>query len=584
MINFLARDKEYDRLWKIIEEKKYLSKDRFREILKIAKNEGRSVSEILFEDTDISAEKILPVLARFFKVPAVKLREKVISPEVLGLISKEVAEQHAVIVFKKIKEVIQVAAVNPGNNQTIDFIRQKTKLKPKVFITTPEDIKQALRRYKTEIGEDFARIIKAGIAEALATHETAEKIAQHVPIIRMVDNIIEKALTAKASDIHFEPYTDKVVIRFRIDGLLKKIVELPKAMLEPLVTRLKIMANLKIDEHRAPQDGRLKFKFNEQEVAVRVSVVPTLYGGKVVLRLLDMEEKQFTLRKLGLNNADFKTMKNEIRKTQGLILVTGPTGSGKTTTLYSLLRMLNREEVNICTIEDPIEYGIEGINQTQVNPSSGLTFLSGLRSLLRQDPNVIMVGEIRDLETANMAVNAAMTGHLVLSTLHTNNAFLGIQRLIEMGIEPYLGASVINIIIGQRLVRKVCPFCKSRKISGEKLLEKYGAQFEIEAVFNKLKKSGHLPADKFPSLKEVQFAHGKGCPKCSQTGYKGRIGIYEILKMDKELYETIIKSPLAESIKKTALQKGVLTMAEDGLLKVFLGRTTFEEVLRVTKE
>ncbi len=585
MLNFIFKNNQQKELWKALEGKNYLSREQFNQAVQTAERENRHITEVLFEDENLPKEKLLQSFSQAYNAPAVLLKEKVISPEVLKLIPKEVAEQHQVIVFKKIKNIINVALINPENVQTLEFIKKKTGFDPVVFITTPEDIEYALKKYKSEIKAEFKKIIHDSTKETLAIHETAEKMAQHVPTIKMVNTIIEQALGSNASDIHLEPSTDKITVRFRVDGLLKKIVDLPKEVLPPLVTRIKLLANLKIDEHRLPQDGRFKFTYKEREVAIRVSAIPTLHGTKIVMRLLDIKEKPFTLLSLGLNSKDLKTVKREITKPQGLILVTGPTGSGKTTTLYSILRMLNNEKVNICTIEDPIEYGIEGINQTQINPNAGLVFANGLKSLLRQDPDIIMVGEIRDVETADLAINAAMTGHLVFSTLHTNNAFLAIQRLVEMGIQPFLAASVSNLIIGQRLVRKLCPSCKSSRGSQEKVIEKYGSLFDLEGVFAKLKRLGLWPKIyKNQTLKSVKFFHALGCPNCSETGYKGRVGIYEVLTIEENLYNQILMDSSQKEIKKQALKQDVLTMTEDGLLKVFSGRTTFEELIRVTKE
>jgi len=499
------------------------------------------------------------------------------------MIPKEIAEQHSIIVFKKIENVINVATTNPDNLQTIEFVKRKTGFEPKVYITTPQDIEHALKRYKSEITEEFDRIIKESISNTLAKKESAEKLAQDVPIIKMVNNIIEQALNRSSSDIHFEPSSPKIIIRFRIDGMLKKVVELPKEVLPPLETRIKIMSNLKIDEHNVPQDGRFKYAYKDREVAVRVSVIPTLNGAKIVMRLLDVKERQFNLSKLGLNQRDLQIVKREIQKPYGMILVTGPTGSGKTTTLYSMIRILNKEAVNICTIEDPIEYGIEGINQTQINPTAGLTFANGLRSLLRQDPNILMVGEIRDVETADIAVNTAMTGHLVLSTLHTNNSFLAIQRMIEMGVEPFLTASVVNLIISQRLVRKICTNCKRTASSKQRLLERYRTHFDIEGTFKKLKKMKLLSPGQNKSAEDIRYYQGKGCAKCSYTGYQGRIGIYEVLRVDQIIYDAILKDHSADAIEKIAKKQNFLSMTEDGLLKVFTGVTTFEELLRVAK-
>lgn len=583
MISFtITSENPHSQLWNLLEKEKKFSKEQFKDALKQARKEDRHITEVLFEKNHMPSEKLLFAFSEYFNVPPVILKNRFISPYILNLIPKEVAEEHSVIIFKKIKNIINVATVNPENTQTIEFIKKKTGLEPKIFITTPDDIGHALKKYKSEITTEFAKIINDTINETLALHDTAEKMAQYVPIIKIVDTIIERGLIQGASDIHFEPKTDNIIIRFRIDGMLHRIVELPIEILPPMVTRLKIMANLKIDEHRLPQDGRFRFIFNDRGVDIRVSAVPTLHGTKIVLRLLDPKEKNFSLQKLGFNQKDFLSVKQEMNKPHGMILVTGPTGSGKTTTLYTLLRMLNKEDVNICTIEDPIEYGVDGINQTQINPVAGLTFANGLRSLLRQDPNIIMVGEIRDTETADMSVNAAMTGHLVLSTLHTNNAFLAIQRLTEMGVQPFLAASVINLIIAQRLVRKICPHCKSKSHITEKVIAEYKSFFNLEDVFLKLKKLNLIHG--YQSLFNLKFSHAKGCAKCNGTGYRGRIGIYEILKINDDLNKVILQNPYQEPIKKEALRQGVLTILEDGVLKVLNGQTTFEEVMRVTKE
>lgn len=584
LFSFTLTDNPYRKLGKMLEKEKILAKDHFKEAFERAKKENRAITEIIFEKENLPPDKLLSVFTHYFRLPAVALREKVIDPTVLNLIPKEVAEHGAVIIFKKIKKIIYVATTNPENKLVFNFIKKKTGFEPKIFLTTPKDLQTGLKKYKTEIATEFEKIIQESTNQVLSLHENPEKLAQIVPTIKMVDTIIEQALLQNASDIHIEPILEKISVRYRIDGIMQKIVALPKEILPPVVTRIKILANLKIDEHRLPQDGRFKFNFSDRPVAIRVSVMPTMNGAKVVLRLLDVKEKQFSLRRLGLNPRDLVSVKKEISKPHGLILVTGPTGSGKTTTLYAILRLLNKEGVNICTIEDPIEYGLEGINQTQINPAAGLTFASGLRSLIRQDPDIIMVGEIRDLETAEMAVNAAMTGHLVLSTLHTNSAFLVIQRLIEMGVKPFLAASVINVVMGQRLVRRICRYCKSQRGSTEKILAQYQGYFDLENTLTKLKRLNLLPLVGFNSLSEIKFTHGKGCPKCHGTGYLGRVGIYEILKNDQNLYQTILKDPTAAAIKNEALKHDLLTMTEDGLLKIFKGLTTFEEVLRVTKE
>ncbi|MFC1687413.1 GspE/PulE family protein [Patescibacteria group bacterium] len=582
MISILSSDSKNDQLWKRVNKDNVVSKDAFKQAAREAKKDDRHIIEVLADQHASHHDKLLPAFSDIFALPAIKLRRRMIAPYVIKLIPKEVAEQHSVVIFKKIKNDIYVAVTNPDNHQIIEFIKKKTGMSPKIFITTPTDISHALKHYHSEISTEFSQIIKDSTEKALAVHDTAEKMAQFVPIIRIVNTIIERAIAQKASDIHFEPNSHVIHIRFRVDGLLSKIVELPKEILPPLVTRLKIMGRLKIDEHRAPQDGRFTFRFNQNEIAVRISIIPTLNGSKAVLRLLDTREQQFSLAGLGFNQRDLKIVKKEIEKPHGMILVTGPTGSGKTTTLYSLLRMLNKDHVNISTIEDPIEYGLEGVNQMQINPIAGLTFASGLRSLLRQDPNILMVGEIRDTETADMALNSAMTGHLVLSTLHTNSAFLAIQRLIEMGIQPFLATSVTNLIIGQRLVRKICTHCKSVFRSSEKATSLYESIFNFPEIFKKFRKLNLV--SKNASHIDGTYSYGRGCDKCNGTGFRGRIGIYEVMSIDPDISSEIMKNPVSENIQRLAQKRGTLTINEDGILKVFNGQTTFAEVMRVTKE
>ncbi len=573
-------DSRYSSLWKQLEKERSLTKEQFKEALQRAKREDRHLAEILFTSTAMAQDRLLTILSDYFKMPSVVLREKVISPYILNLIPKDVAQQHNVIVFKKIKNTVHVATTQPGNEQTIEFIKRKTGLEPEVFLTTPDDIEHALKKYSTEITTEFAKIIEDSLRETIGARDTAEQLAQHVPIIQMVNTIIERALTRGASDIHMEPTEDKVVVRYRIDGLLNKVVDLPIELLPPLVTRLKLLANLKIDEHRTAQDGRFSYEFNNRAVAVRVSAIPTLHGTKMALRLLDAKQKQFTLRSLGFNQRDYSVVKQQMTKPHGMILVTGPTGSGKTTSLYTILGLLNKETVNICTIEDPIEYGLDGISQTQINPGAGLTFANGLRSLLRQDPNIIMVGEIRDAETADIAVNAAMTGHLVLSTLHTNTAFQAVQRLVEMGVQPFLTASVVNLIVGQRLVRKVCRFCATTSRLSPRLIEQYAAHLDLAAAIARLQEVKLLPD--VTSLNQLTLTSGAGCAKCGDTGYQGRVGIYELLNVDDRLHQEIVKQQSPEAIERAALAQGSLTMRQDGILKALSGLTTLDEIIRVT--
>ncbi len=570
----------YTPLWKELQKERSLTKEQFREALNRAKREDRHLAEILFTTTALAQDRLLEILSEFFQTPSVILREKVISPYVLNLIPKDVAQQHNVVIFKKIKNVIHVATTQPDNQQTIEFIRKKTGFEPEVFLTTPDDIDHALQKYSTEITTEFAKIIEDSLHETVGASDTAEQLAQHVPIIQMVNTIIDRALTRGASDIHIEPTDDQVVVRYRIDGLLSKVVDLPIELLPPLITRVKLLANLKIDEHRMAQDGRFSFNFNNRDVAVRVSALPTLHGTKMVLRLLDAKQKQFNLRSLGFNQRDLAILKEQLTKPHGMLLVTGPTGSGKTTTLYTALGLLNKETVNICTIEDPIEYGLPGISQTQINPTAGLTFATGLRSLLRQDPNIIMVGEVRDPDTADIAVNAAMTGHLVLSTLHTNSAFQSIQRLVEMGVQPFLTASVVNLVIGQRLVRKICRYCGTQTKLSPRVMEQYSQYIDVAGAIARLQEVKLLP--EVTALSQLTLTRGAGCAKCGGTGYLGRVGIYELFEVDDVIHEEIIKHQDPEAIKRAAVQRGALTLREDGVLKALSGLTTLDEVIRVT--
>lgn len=582
MLNFITTNKEYQKLWKIFAKKKLLAKSKYKEAVIQAKKEDKHLAEIILADDSLADEKVLEAISKFYRLPYVLLRSKVISPRTINLLPKEISEQHNVVVFKKIRNKIYIAAITPDVRRIAEFVRKKTGFEPTAFITTKKDIKHALKKYKRNIKEDFDIILNRSIREALDAEASVENMAQFVPIIKIVNVIIEKAITSNASDIHIEPNFNNIIIRFRIDGIMRKIVELPKPILPAIAARIKILADLKIDEHMVPQDGRFQFNYNEQAIAVRVSIIPTLYGPKTALRLLEMKQRIFTLHKLGLNKNHQNIIKKEINMSQGMILVTGPTGSGKTTTLYTLLKMMNKEEVHICTIEDPIEYGIDNMNQMQIKPRSGLTFAIGLRALLRQDPNILMVGEIRDKETANIAVNAAMTGHLVLSTLHTNNAFLAPQRLAEMGLQPYLVNSVMNLIIGQRLVRKLCPYCKIRLRSSEKIVNQHKGYLPIKKIFRKLQKQKLLP----PKMKiqDISFYRSRGCSRCNKTGYIGRMGIYEVLRVDDKLKKVILKDNSESAVKKYLTGNGALTMTEDGLLKVFSGQTSIDEILRVAKD
>lgn len=581
MMNFFSSNGSNAKLSRVLEKDGGFSKQQVRDVLRQAQNEHRYLTEVLFEQPLVPAQRLLQLLSDHFSLPVVNLRECVISPLVLNLVPKDVAESHAVIPFKKKQKVLKVATSIPENEQTIAFIRKQTGCDIEVYLTTPSDIQHALQLYQDNLDQEIKSIVEEHRAKG-ATAKDPAQLAEDAPTIRLVNSIIERSLRRNASDIHFEPQRAGIRVRYRIDGLLSQIADIPAELAPALIARVKLLANLKIDEHRIAQDGRFQYLYKGRDVAIRVSMIPTLYGTKVVLRLLDATKKQFTLRKLGFNDHDYPILRNEIVKPQGMILSTGPTGSGKTTTLYTILRMMNKEGVNISTIEDPIEYGIDGINQTQINPAAGLTFAHGLRSLLRQDPNVLMVGEIRDLESAEIAMNAAMTGHIVLSTLHTNSAFLTPQRLREMGVPAFLVASVINVIIGQRLLRRICSDCAQAVRAPQLVLDRYTAQFDYPAMLKNLHAHGLVP--KSISLGTVTLWSGKGCPKCNDTGYRGRVCVNEVLRNDAAITRAILDDAPVETIEKIAMDAGVITMVQDAFLKVLHGQTTLAEVSRVMRE
>ncbi|MFZ2969850.1 MAG: GspE/PulE family protein, partial [Minisyncoccia bacterium] len=424
-----------------------------------AKRSGVPAYEILIGNNSITEEFFIELLSEYFSIPSVDLSKEDIKFDDINLISEQIAQKKQVLIFGRENGFLKVAMADPLDLQTIEYIKIKTGLPIKAYLIGPNGLKKAWRKYKKDIGKEFHQIIENNIEKARTSGEDPAKIAQDIPIISILDTIMDYAVSGKASDIHFEVFSNKVVVRFRQDGILQDITELPAIIHSALIARIKILSNLKIDEHRTPQDGRFKFKSADQDVSIRVSIMPTFHGEKAALRILSSSSGPASLSDLGLTEKNIDTLQKNIMKTQGMVLVTGPTGSGKTTTLYSILHLLNKQEVNICTIEDPIEYDISRINQTQVNKKTGITFADGLRSFLRQDPNIIMVGEIRDRETLEMAIQASLTGHLVLATLHTNDASLAIPRMLDLGAEPFLLASTLNLVIAPRLVRKNCTKC-----------------------------------------------------------------------------------------------------------------------------
>ncbi len=536
--------------------------------------------EVLINDNLVDETELYEKAGDYLGFPFIGLKGKEIKKEVLELIPSPLAGAHQVVAFDKDKNEIKLAMTDPTDIQTIEFLRRKTGLEPKAYITTPGDLREALRRYHAGLEEDL-RVIQDGVGE-LDTKEL-KKAAEELPIVNIVNSVLEHAVFENASDIHLEPLEKEISVRYRIDGILKPVMTLPKQIQNGIVARIKILANLKLDEHMAPQDGRFKIQIQDDKVAFRTSIIPVYDGEKIVLRLLHEGAKPLTLDQLGFLDKAKKLVETAIKKPHGMILVTGPTGSGKTTTLYSILGILNQPGVNISTIEDPIEYHIAGVNQSQINPKVGFTFATGLRAFLRQDPNIIMVGEIRDQETAEIAIHAAMTGHLVLSTLHTNDAPTTLPRLIDMGVPPFLVAYTANIIVAQRLVRKTCTFCRKEFHLDKDSIKQLERAFDVKKVSRLFKEYGALKTTE-KNLSKMVFYQGAGCRRCGQSGFKGRLGIYEILEIDDELIRKINAGITADQIREYARAHGMLTMFEDGLIKAKMGITTISEILRVTKD
>jgi type IV pilus assembly protein PilB len=561
---------------KIIDEAKIV------EVIKKAREEGIMLQTYLIEKNLASEVQVYETIARHLKYPFIDLKDQIIRKDILDLIPEPIVQVHGIFAFDKTATEMKIACLDPFDLQTFEFIEKKTGLTPKIHLTTPESVKSALKQYHKGLKAEFKEISQ-GKDESISAEKDLKKLAEDLPVVRIVDTVLEYAIFEAASDIHIEPTEIDTVIRYRIDGILRDVMTLPKNVQPGVVARIKILSNLKIDEHRLPQDGRFKINIESQKVSFRVSIIPVFDGEKVVLRLLRESAQVSTLEQLGFIAKQLEIIKKNIKKPHGVILVTGPTGSGKTTTLYSVMYILNSPKVNISTIEDPIEYRMPRINQSQVSPRIGFTFATGLRSLLRQDPNIIMVGEIRDKDTAEIAIHAAMTGHLVLTTLHTNDAATALPRLEEMGVPSFLIASTTNIIIAQRLVRKICLGCIESYSLTKKNIDQLEKQVNFQAILTALEKEGAIISAKQP-LDTLLFYRGKGCKKCNGEGYKGRIGVYEILENTDSVTKLILEGAPAEDIQKTAEKEGMITMTQDGFIKAKMGITSIEEILRVTQE
>jgi type IV pilus assembly protein PilB len=513
------------------------------------------------------------------------LEKEKIDIEALKIIPEPIARTHNIVSFKKKGNTLEVAMLDPDDLGTIDFIKRKANLKILPRLTTIESIKNVLRQYHQSLEAEFGSIIQkeAGAIKALREEENVpqtaelEKVAEEVPIIKIVDTLLKHAILQRASDIHIEPFEKEIMVRYRIDGILREAMILPKNVLAGIVARIKVLSNLKLDEHRLPQDGRFKAETEDYKYSIRVSILPVFEGEKVVMRLLAESTRALTLEELGLRGEALEKIRISLRKPVGMILITGPTGCGKTTSLYAMVEILNTPEVNISSVEDPVEYRIPRVNQTQVNSKIGLTFASGLRSLVRQDPDIIMVGEIRDEETVSLAINAALTGHLVLSTIHTNTAAGAIPRLIDMKAEPFLISSTLSVILAQRLVRRLTDDKMAYKLKPAELKEmkKYCNLDRIMQILKqeKIVKEGNDWAD-------INFYRPKISKECPE-GYRGRVGIYEVLLVTSSIKEMIVKQATADQIQDQARGEGMITMIEDGFIKAVQGQTSIEEILRV---
>src|SRR6516225_8434047 len=554
------------RLGELLVRENLISVQQLRKAQEEQQKNGTRIGSALIKVGAIEEHKLTDFLSKQYGVPAINLKDFEIDPEIVKLVKKEVAQKHLVIPVNRAGQSLIVAMADPSNIYAVDDLKFTTGYNIEPVVASEPSIREAIERYYAEKGPSLDEILgQADEQVDVAEQEEEEvdlKAAEDAPVVKLVNLVLVDAIRKGASDIHVEPYEKDFRVRFRIDGVLYDVMKPPMKLRNAIISRLKIMASLDISERRLPQDGRIKIRNSGKEMDFRVSVCPTLFGEKVVLRLLDKSNLQLDMTKLGFDPEPLRWFKEAIDRPYGMVLVTGPTGSGKTTTLYSALTSLNTPDVNISTAEDPVEFNFAGINQVQMHDDIGLNFAAALRSFLRQDPDIIMIGEIRDFETAEIGVKAALTGHLVLSTLHTNDAPSTISRLMNMGIEPFLVATSVNLICAPRLVRRICTNCKE----------------ELEIPEQALIDAGFGPDE----VKTTKIYHGKGCSTCAKRGYKGRTGLYEVMEINDELRELILVGASALELKKKAIEQGMITLRRSGLIKTAAGLTTLEEVLRET--
>ncbi|NCC20205.1 type II/IV secretion system protein [Candidatus Saccharibacteria bacterium] len=589
-----------DVIEKVLQQGGVIDESQLAQLKLLAEHSHTSLYNVVISERVVTPQDLAKLVSKQIGVPFVEIEPKDIPKEVLMKIPEHIARQYNVVLFAQDSDgTLSLAMEDPDDIQALNFIQKEIGYNLNVFLATHENILDCLENYRGELDQELDEVISVQQENTQEETQavTEDQFAEDSPIAQTVNLLLEYAIKSQASDIHIEPREEFVQVRYRIDGVLKEVNKLPRNVLGALVSRIKILSNLKIDERRVPQDGRFKIRVSGKQYALRVSTLPIADGEKVVMRILDESNQSVTLENLGYWGRSLTVMKEAMAQPNGMILVTGPTGSGKSTSLFSVLSELNTSDVNISTIEDPVEYKIPGVNQVQTNPKAGMTFASGLRALLRQDPNIIMVGEIRDTETANLGVQAALTGHLVFSTLHTNNAATCLPRLLDMDIEPFLIASTVKAVVGQRLVRRLCAFCRQQhtpEAAEVKVITDLIAGTGTEAIarMHDLETQAadeKIGGDSPPSTTETEITHlwranPEGCDECNHTGFKGRIGIYEVLDVSLTIQKLITANATSNDIQTEAIKEGMLTMQTDGLIKALRGITTVEEVLRVTRE
>ena len=582
---------------KILKQGGILTESQLADLKTTAERSKRTLQETIIEDKVLEERELAKLVGDYIGTPFVEIEPKDIPDEVLKRIPEHIARQYNVVLFAVDEDGAPMLAMeDPDDVQALNFIQKEIGYNLRVFLATKSNILDCLENYRGDVNDELDEVIAIQRDDSDAENAKEEEFAEDSPIAQTVNLLLEYAIKSHASDIHIEPREEFVQVRYRIDGVLREVNKLPHNVLGALVSRIKILSNLKIDERRVPQDGRFKIKVSGKQYALRVSTLPIADGEKIVMRVLDESNQAISLEKLGYWGLSLATIKNAMAQPNGMILVTGPTGSGKSTSLFSVLSELNTPDVNISTIEDPVEYKIPGVNQTQTNAKAGMTFASGLRALLRQDPNIIMVGEIRDGETANLGVQAALTGHLVFSTLHTNNAATCLPRLLDMDIEPFLIASTVEAVIGQRLVRRLCQSCRQAYTPSQEELNYITQMFnitpesmphlhELEEQAASESIGGDTPMGTTDAtIVQLWKPSPEGCDECGHNGFKGRVGIDEVLGISVAIQKMITANATSNDIQEQAISEGMITMQMDGLIKSFRGVTTIEEILRATRE